>query len=73
MGPNVKILMGQSFGSWTHGHSPSARPPPPGRRRPPPMGKGKVLRIIPQRAQRMPTLHRVWVRCGPSMVRVKSR
>ena len=20
MGPNVKILMGQSFGSWTHGH-----------------------------------------------------
>ena len=28
MGPNVKILMGQSFGSWTHGHG-----PPPGRRR----------------------------------------
>ena len=22
MGPNVKILMGQSFGSWTHGHGP---------------------------------------------------
>ena len=28
MGPNVKILMGQSFGSWTHGHG-----PPPGRHR----------------------------------------
>ena len=24
MGPNVKILMGQSFGSWTHGHGPMA-------------------------------------------------
>ena len=24
MGPNVKILMGQSFGSWTHGHRPIA-------------------------------------------------
>ena len=22
MGPNVKILMGKSFGSWTHGHGP---------------------------------------------------
>ena len=22
MGPNVKILMGQSFGFWTHGHGP---------------------------------------------------
>ena len=39
MGPNVKILMGQSFGSWTHGHGPmalgawaaAARPPPPGK------------------------------------------
>ena len=30
MGPNVKILMGQSFGSWTHGHG-----PPPGRHRRP--------------------------------------
>ena len=24
MGPNVKILMGQSLGSWTHGHGPMA-------------------------------------------------
>ena len=24
MGPNVKILTGQSFGSWTHGHGPMA-------------------------------------------------
>ena len=24
MGPNVKILMAQSFGSWTHGHGPMA-------------------------------------------------
>ena len=24
MGPNVKILMGQSFGSWTHGPGPMA-------------------------------------------------
>ena len=24
MGPNVEILMGQSFGSWTHGHGPMA-------------------------------------------------
>ena len=39
MGPNVKILMGQSFGSWTHGHGPMALgawaapagPPPPGK------------------------------------------
>ena len=39
MGPNVKILMGQSFGSWTHGHGPmalgawaaAAGPPPPGK------------------------------------------
>ena len=27
MGPNVKILMGQSFGSWTHGHWPMALGP----------------------------------------------
>ena len=27
MGPNVKILMGQSFGSWTHGHGPMALGP----------------------------------------------
>ena len=39
MGPNVKILMGQSFGSWTHGHGPmalgawAAAARPPGRRR----------------------------------------
>ena len=25
MGPNVKILMGQSFGSWTHGPGPMAQ------------------------------------------------
>ena len=38
MGPNVKILMGQSFGSWTHGHGPMAlglralgSGPPPGK------------------------------------------
>ena len=39
MGPNVKILMGQSFGSWTNGHGPmalgaweaAAGPPPPGK------------------------------------------
>ena len=38
MGPNVKILMGQSFGSWTHGHGPmalrawaAAAGPPPGK------------------------------------------
>ena len=24
MGPTVKILTGQSFGSWTHGHGPMA-------------------------------------------------
>ena len=24
MSPNVKILMGQSLGSWTHGHGPMA-------------------------------------------------
>ena len=24
MGPNVKILIGQSFGSWTHGHGAKA-------------------------------------------------
>ena len=56
MGPNVKILMGQSFGSWTHGHGPmalgawaAAGPPPPPvpldpnlprRRRPMPMCPG---------------------------------
>ena len=39
MGPNVKILMGQSFGAWTHGHGPmalgawAAAARPPGRRR----------------------------------------
>ena len=27
MGPNVKILMGQSFGSWTHGRGPMALGP----------------------------------------------
>ena len=26
MGSNVKILVGQSFGSWTHGHGPMAAP-----------------------------------------------
>ena len=29
MGPNVKILMGQSFGSWTHGHGPMGPGPGP--------------------------------------------
>ena len=27
MGPNVEILMGQSFASWTHGHGPMAMCP----------------------------------------------
>ena len=27
MGPNVKIVMGQSFGSWTHGPGPMAMGP----------------------------------------------
>ena len=29
LGPNVKILMGQSFGSWTHGPEPMALGPWP--------------------------------------------
>ena len=46
MGPNVKILMGQSFGSWTHGHGPmalgawAAAARPPGRRRAAGAGEG---------------------------------
>ena len=60
MGPNVKILMGQSFGSWTHGHGPmalgawaaAAGPPPPGKvrvrgrggRRRPGSGFGEFVR-----------------------------
>ena len=46
MGPNVKILMGQSFGSWTHGHGPMclSRRRGPWAEGPRPVGSGSGTR-----------------------------
>ena len=54
--PNVKILMGQSFGSWTHGHGPMALGAWAAAAGPPPPGKDQFLvRCSPKAAPRSAT------------------
>ena len=49
MGPNVKILMGQSFGSWTHGHGPMALGAWAAAARPPGRPAGRPAALQPAR------------------------